>query len=281
MKEIFQTILEFLATPLVQYGDLTISIFSILKVVILILLLQLVLIILKKFLRFQIKSRELHHGDIMAIYQIVKYILVVVVVVMILANLGINTTLLWTSSAALMVGVGMGLQNIFKDVLSGIMILFGKVVRVGDIVEVGDILGRVIEIHLRTSKMVTRDDIDMVVPNSKFVEDNVINWTLDNSHVRLMLKVGVAYGSDIELVRDILLNVAKRNKEVIDKPEPKVRFSDFGDSSLDFQLLFWTNEVFRQEFVKSDLRFEVDKEFRKANITIPFPQRTVWHQRES
>ena len=281
MKEIFQTILEFLATPLVQYGDLTISIFSILKVVILILLLQLVLIILKKFLRFQIKSRELHHGDIMAIYQIVKYILVVVVVVMILANLGINTTLLWTSSAALMVGVGMGLQNIFKDVLSGIMILFGKVVRVGDIVEVGDILGRVIEIHLRTSKMVTRDDIDMVVPNSKFVEDNVINWTLDNSHVRLMLKVVVAYGSDIELVRDILLNVAKRNKEVIDKPEPKVRFSDFGDSSLDFQLLFWTNEVFRQEFVKSDLRFEVDKEFRKANITIPFPQRTVWHQRES
>ena len=281
MKEIFQTILEFLATPLVQYGDLTISIFSILKVVILILLLQLVLIILKKFLRFQIKSRELHHGDIMAIYQIVKYILVVVVVVMILANLGINTTLLWTSSAALMVGVGMGLQNIFKDVLSGIMILFGKVVRVGDIVEVGDILGRVIEIHLRTSKIVTRDDIDMVVPNSKFVEDNVINWTLDNSHVRLMLKVVVAYGSDIELVRDILLNVAKRNKEVIDKPEPKVRFSDFGDSSLDFQLLFWTNEVFRQEFVKSDLRFEVDKEFRKANITIPFPQRTVWHQRES
>ena len=281
MQKQIGNIFEFMGNPIFTYDDVTVSLFTLLKVLILLGILQLLLYLTRKLIKYQIKSRNLHQGDLLAVYQIIKYLLIVVVFSMILSSLGINTTILLTSSAALLVGVGMGMQNIFKDIMSGMMILFGKVVRIGDIVQVGDILGKVEDIHLRTSRIITRDDINIIVPNSKFVEENVINWTLDYSHVRLILKVGVAYGSDVELVKKILLEAASNHKEVISDPSPKVRFSDFGESSLDFQLLIWTKEVFSQEFVKSDIRYEIDKEFRKHNIVIPFPQRVLWNKSET
>lgn len=273
-------VVKFLGEPLFTYDDVSISVFVIVKIVIILILLKLALMGLKKLIKNQAKKRDLHEGDLTSIFQIIKYILIAIVIIMIMASLGINTTVLLTSSAALMVGIGFGLQQIFKDLLSGILILFDRVIRVGDIVQVGDVLGKVIKVHLRTSHLITRDDVNIIIPNSKFVEENVTNWTLDYNHVRLILTVGVAYGSDTSLVKDILLKIANGNTAVIKNPSPKVRFSNFGDNSLDFQLLIWTNEIFRQEFVKSDLRFAIDKAFREANITIPFPQRTVWHMKE-
>ncbi len=273
-------IISFLGKPLFTYNDINISIFVIVKIVIILILLKLALMAIKRLIKNQAIKRDLHEGDLVSIFQIIKYILIAIVIIMIMSSLGINTTVLLTSSAALMVGIGFGLQQIFKDLLSGILILFDRVIRVGDIVQVGDVLGRVIKVHLRTSHIITRDDVNIIIPNSKFIEENVTNWTLDYNHVRIILTVGVAYGTDTELVKEILLKVAQDHKAVISNPSPKVRFSDFGDSSLDFQLLIWTNEIFKQEFVKSDLRFAIDKAFRDANITIPFPQRTVWHMKE-
>ena len=234
-----------------------------------------------KFLKFESKKRNLQYGDVYSIYQIIKYIAIVIVTIMILDNLGVKTTILLTSSAALLVGIGLGLQNIFKDFLSGILLLFSKIIRINDIVQVGDVLGKIIEINLRTTKLITRDDVNILVPNSKFVEENVTNWTLDYSHIRLKLNIGVAYGSDVDLVKNVLLDIANNFKEVIPSPEPLVRFNDFGDSSLDFELIFWTNNIFGMENVKSDIRFEIDKAFRANNIEIPFPQQTVWINNKS
>lgn len=280
MSIIPSKLVKFMGEPLFTYDSVTISIFAIVKILIIIILLKLALMGIKKIIKSQAKKHDMHEGDLVSIFHIIKYILVAIVIIMVLGSLGINTTVLLTSSAALMVGIGFGLQQIFKDLLSGILILFDRVIRVGDIVQVGDVLGRVIKVHLRTSHIITRDDVNMIIPNSKFVEEDVTNWTLDNNFVRLVLTVGVAYGSDTSLVKDILLRIASEHPAVIKDPNPKVRFYDFGNSSLDFQLLIWTDNIFRQEFVKSDLRFEIDKAFREANITIPFPQRTLWHMKE-
>ena len=267
---------EFFNTTLVNYENFKITIFDIIEIGIIIGITYLILFILKKFLKFESKKRNLQYGDVYSIYQIIKYIAIVIVTILILDNLGVKTTILLTSSAALLVGIGLGLQNIFKDFLSGILLLFSKIIRINDIVQVGDVLGKIIEINLRTTKLITRDDVNILVPNSKFVEENVTNWTLDYSHIRLKLNIGVAYGSDVDLVKSVLLNIVNNFDEVISSPKPLVRFSDFGDSSLDFELIFWTNNIFGMENVKSDIRFEIDKAFRANNIEIPFPQRTVW-----
>ena len=177
---------------------------------------------------------------------------------------------------ALLVGLGLGLQQIFQDIMSGIAILFEGSLKVGDIVEIQDnIIGRVIEIGLRTSKIETRDNIIMVVPNSKFVTDIVINWSHMEKKTRFHIDVGVAYGSDVEKVSQVLLQCAEDINKISKTPPPFVRFSDFGNSSLDFQLYFWTTETFQVEYIKSEIRYKIDSAFRANGVHIPFPQRDV------
>lgn len=268
--------IDLINNPLFVFQGKEISLFTFIEVGLILLALQLVLFLLKKGIMHRIKKSNLNQGDVIAVYQIIKYFLIVIVIIMILDTLGISTTILLTSSAALMVGIGLGLQNIFKDILSGLIILFGKVIKVDDIVEVNSIIGKVASVNLRTSKILTRDDVTMIIPNSKFIEDNVVNWTMDMNHVRQILKVGVAYGSNTQLVKDLLIQSATRHEKVLKDPQPFVRFFNFGDNALEMELIFWTDEIFRMEIVKSEIRFEIDQVFRDHNITIPFPQRTVW-----
>ena len=146
----------------------------------------------------------------------------------------------------------------------------------GDIITIGeDMIGEVVKINIRTSHIVTRNNITVIVPNHKLVDENIINWSHSAANPRFMLSVGVAYGSPTRDVKKILLAVASKNKSIDVEPKPFVRFKDFGESSLDFELYFWSEEVFAIDDVKSDLRFEIDDEFRSAGITIPFPQRDV------
>ncbi len=266
----------FFDTTLVNFHNVDITVFDLVKIAVIILLAYIFLFGLKKLLKYESKKRNLDLGDVYSVYQIAKYFIIILLIIMILNTIGISTTILLTSSAALLVGVGMGMQNIFKDFMSGILLLFSKIIKVNDIVQVGDMLGKVLEINLRTTKIITRDDVNILVPNSKFVEENVTNWTLDFRHIRLKLEVGVAYGSDTSLVKNLLLEIAEKHHDILPEPAPFVRFTDFADSSLNFQLIFWTSNVFGMENVKSELRFMIDKAFRDNNITIPFPQRTVW-----
>lgn len=272
---------EFFELTIVDYGKINITVLNLVEIGVTIAITYLILFLLKKFLRFQSKKLNLQYGDVYAIFQIIKYVVIVIITIMILNTLGIDTTILLTSSAALLVGVGLGLQNIFKDFLSGILLLFSKTIRINDVVEVGGNLGKIIEINLRTTKIVTRDDFHLLVPNSKFVEESVVNWSLEYTHIRLKLSVGIAYGSDVYLAKKILLDSVINNEDVLNEPKPFVRFTDFGNSSLDFELIFWTNNIFGMENVKSEIRFKIDEAFRSNNITIPFPQRTVWINNEN
>jgi len=188
---------------------------------------------------------------------------------------GIDITILITASAALFVGLGLALQEIFQDIIGGIFILVDKSLRVGDIVEVDNKVGKVFEIKLRTTRAITRDDKVIIIPNHKFISDIVYNYTQNHKTTRESLKVGVAYGSDVDVVTEILLEIVRNQRSILKSPKTFVLFDDFGDSALLFSLNFYINDSFSDPRIKSDLRYKIDKEFRTNNITIPFPQRDV------
>lgn len=218
---------------------------------------------------------ELERGRRTSFFKLLQYVIWVVAILVGLDSVGFKITVLLAGSAALLVVLGLGLQEVFRDFVSGIILLFDGTIRVSDIIEVEGTVGRVTEIRLRASEMETREGIIMIVPNSRFITGSVFNWTHNHQLTRFSVVVGVAYGSDIELVRDILVNCAKQHTEVVKTPEPFVFFSDFADSQLTFSLQFFSHSVFRVEHVKSELRFAIDKAFRQNNISIPFPQRDL------
>ena len=238
-------------------------------------------IVTEIFLYPYYKRRAVNAGSQYAINRLLSYFLLVIAILAAIQYIGINLTLLWGGAAALLVGVGLGLQQTFNDLISGIILLFERTVEIGDMVEVGTLIGTVRKIGVRTSLVETRDNISVIVPNSKLVGEKVINWSHFDAKARFMVSVGVAYGSDTAAVKDILLTVAKENKKVLDYPSPLVRFKNFGDSSLDFEIHFWSREFDHIEDVMSDLRFAIDQKFREANISIPFPQRDIWIRKDS
>ncbi len=210
-----------------------------------------------------------------SIYLILKYFIWTISLVIVLEVIGIDVGIVLVGSTALLVGLGLGLQNIFKDLVSGLFLLFEGTIQIGDILEVDGVVGRVMEINLRNSQVMTRDDVMIIIPNSKFVSEKVINWSTDDEKVRFQISVGVSYGSDIDLVFECLENVMKEDTRIVSNPKPFARFVDFGESSLDFQMIFWSRETFRIENLKSDLRRKVYKELAKNNLKIPFPQRDI------
>ncbi|MEZ4986008.1 MAG: mechanosensitive ion channel [Saprospiraceae bacterium] len=222
------------------------------------------------------KQQQINVGSQYAINRLLTYFILVIAVVATLQYIGINLTVLLGGAAALLVGVGLGLQQTFNDLICGIILLFERTVEVGDVVDMAGLVGTVKRIGLRTSLVETRDNVSVIVPNSKLVADNVVNWSHFDAKARFRVAVGVAYGSDTALVKQILLDVAEAHPKVTKKPQPIVRFTDFGDSALAFELLFWSRELMMIENVKSDLRFDIDKRFREAGVAIPFPQRDVW-----
>jgi len=222
------------------------------------------------------KRSKVDTGAQYAINQLLQYVIYVIAILLALSSLGVQMTVLWGGAAALLVGLGLGLQQTFNDFFSGIILLFERSVSVGDVVNIGGLIGTVKKIGLRASIVETRDSVAIIVPNSKLVTDNVVNWSHYDAKARFSINVGVAYGSDTELVKNILLKTASENIYIKKHPAPFVRFTNFGDSSLDFELLFYSRNFIVIEDVKSDLRFEIDKTFRENDIIIPFPQRDIW-----
>ncbi len=270
------TVSEFLKFALIETKDFDITVYEILIILFIFLITAMLLRLLKKIFNAREKKKEFDPGRSHAILKIIQYAVWVIVILVSFETVGIKLTLLLAGSAALLVGLGLGLQQIFQDIMSGIAILFEGIIKVEDIVEIQDgTIGKVIEIGLRTSKMETRDNIIMVIPNSKFVTDIVINWSHIEKKTRFHVDVGVAYGSDVDTVTQVLLKCAVDQPKISSSPKPFVRFNNFGNSSLDFQLFFWTTDTFSVEFIKSEIRYKIDAAFRKNKIQIPFPQRDV------
>lgn len=267
---------DILNYKLIKTESVSLSIEQVLIFVLILFFTWLILKLIKRLINRRLKKVGKEVGSRYAIFQILKYFIWVIVIGIALETIGIKFNLLIASSAALLVGLGFGLQQIFNDYISGLLILLEGNLRVKDVVQMADgTIGRVMEISLRTSKIETRDDFIIIVPNHKLISDNIINWSHLESRTRFHVSVGVAYGSDTKLVENVLLNCAHNHADIATTPQPFVRFVDFGNSSLDFQLFFWTDKTFRVESMKSKLRFDIDQEFKKNKIRIPFPQTDV------
>ncbi|MBU2916306.1 mechanosensitive ion channel family protein [Reichenbachiella agariperforans] len=266
---------EFLHIELLHIGDYQIMVYHILALAGIFIGTKLILFITYRIFLRQIKTKSYDEGRSLAFYQIIKYVLIVAAIAAGLETMGIKLTLLLAGSAALLVGLGLGIQQFFNDLVSGLVLLIEGTVTVGDIVELDGLVGKITEINMRTSSVATRDNIMIIVPNSKLVGDNVINWSHNREATRFHVEVGVAYGTDLNHAERLILQLALKNSYVAKKPEPFTRFIEFGDSSLNLEVYFWTRNMWEIEFVKSEIRKEIYAAFNRENITIPFPQRDI------
>ena len=206
---------------------------------------------------------------------ITKYGLISLATVILLQAYGLNLSSIALIGSALGVGIGIGLQDIARNFASGIVLLFERSIQVGDFIQVGEHLGVVEEVRTRSIVLKTLDRISIIVPNSRFLSEEVINWNHLRSVSRLHLPIGVAYGSDVTKVKSALLQAAEEHLEVLRTPQPQVLFTEFGDSSLNFELLVWISDPSRQAPLKSDLYFRIEEIFREQKIDVPFPQRDI------
>jgi small-conductance mechanosensitive channel len=231
----------------------------------------------KRFLfnRFLAKS-GLDRGLQYAIAQIVSNIVLIVGIFIVLDNAGIHLGTLTVFAGAVGVGIGFGLQNIASNFISGLVILAERPIAIGDRIEVAGIAGQVQHIRARSTVILTNDNITMVVPNTKFIDSPVTNWTYGDPRVRFRLPVGVAYGSDVNKVREALVAAARDHPATLKEPKPDAFLEKFGNSTIDFELVAWSEEMsHRPRRFKSDLNFLIEKHLRQAGIEIPNPQRDL------
>ena len=210
-----------------------------------------------------------------SIFKFIRYVVYVIVLLATMSAAGINVTVILTASAALFVGLGLALQELFQDIIAGILIMIDKSLQVGDIVEVDEKVGKVFEIKLRTTRAITRDDKIVIIPNHKFISNTIYNYTQNHKTTREKVNVGVAYGSNVEFVTRLLQEAVLEQKGVLKNPKPFVLFEDFADSSLAFSINFYINDSFSDPRIKSEIRYTIDKKFRENNVSIPFPQRDI------
>ncbi|HOP04603.1 MAG TPA: mechanosensitive ion channel [Tenuifilaceae bacterium] len=215
-----------------------------------------------------------------AIGAIFRYVFVFVGLIIVFQTTGIDLSALTVLVGALGVGIGFGLQNVTNNFISGIIILFERPIKVGDRVELPEldnIIGNVVNISARSTTIITNDNIAIIVPNSKFISDTVINWSYNDANVRFNIPVGVAYKEDPEVVREILLEVALSHPGVLKKPAPDVIFDEYADSSINFSLRVYTTEFANYpRILKSELYYAIFRKFKEKGIEIPFPQQDVY-----
>jgi len=222
--------------------------------------------------RLLIDRKDLDRGVKDSIQRFTRYTVLITGAFITLDTVGISMSSLAAVGAVLMVGIGFGLQNITQNFISGLIILLERPVKVGDLVEVKGVSGRVHSIGARSTTVTTRDDVSIIVPNSQFISEQVINESISGEQLRLKLNVGVAYGTDPRKVERCLEKAANSHVSVLSHPKAKVFFSDFGASSLDFTLTVWVSDIWNYQVVLSDLRFKICEVFKEESIPIPFQQ---------
>ncbi|MBS1786262.1 MAG: mechanosensitive ion channel family protein [Acidobacteria bacterium] len=273
----FGQVRAWLEIPLLKLGNATITLWTLVYFLILLVLLFYVAGKLRHWLvkRVLVKT-SLDEGARQAIGSITRYLTLLTGLLIALQTVGIDLTTLNVLAGAVGIGVGFGLQNVASNFISGLIILIERPIKVGDRIEVGEVDGDVLEIGARSTTVRTNDNIAIIVPNSKFITDNVTNWNYTGPRVRFHIPVGVAYGSDVRKVEKLLLEVASENPNALTDPAPKVWFRGFGDSSLNFELLAWNSNLLHRkgQFI-SDLNFAVYQKLNEHGIEIPFPQRDL------
>jgi small-conductance mechanosensitive channel len=268
---------HYLEHPLFGLGGLPITLYFLLKAAIF----MVVLTLSSHFSMIFLQKRVLNHtplalGQQYAVARMISYLIFVLGLIVGLQSLGLNLNSLVVVGGALGIGVGLGLQAIVSNFVAGLILLLEQPIKLGDRIEVGDTYGDVIRLRGRSTWIRTNDNVVIIVPNSDFINQRVTNWTANDRCVRISLPLGVSYGSDPKTVRDVILAVAGVHPDVLAEPTPEVIFTEFGDSSLNFELRVWTiRQVQTPTRLKSDLYFAIFEAFRKESIEIPFPQRDL------
>lgn len=277
MEKLWGHLRSVLDYPLADLGSHRLTLASLLFLAVLVVL----VFVAEHLLRRQLIRRVLSHTHLepslqYAIGRITGYLFIVLGLYIALQMVGIDLGSLALVAGAIGVGLGFGLQNIISNFVSGLILLAERPIALGDRVEVDGVAGRVVQINLRSTTVVTNDNISIIVPNSSFISGKVVNWSHGDPKVRIRLPIGVAYGSDPEKVKRVLLEVAAAKREVLEQPAPAVYFDSFGDSAMNFELAVWTSEMLSSpRRFRSDLNFSIEKALRENGIQIPFPQRDL------
>jgi small-conductance mechanosensitive channel len=278
VREVLLALRDLLHLPLLTLGKTEVTLWTLVYLAVLVTILLYVTGRLRRWIVERLLARtHLDMGVRQAAGSIVRYFTLLVGFVVVLQAAGVDLSALAILGGALGVGIGFGLQQITNNFVSGLIILFERPIKVGDRIELGSIVGDVVRISARATTVLTNDNIAVIVPNSEFVTSRVINWSYNNRDVRFEFPVGVAYRSDPELVRRILLEVAQAHRGVLRDPPPDVLLKSFGPSSLDFVLRVWTREYMPKAGVlRSDLNFAIGERFKEHGIEIPFPQQDIY-----
>ncbi len=266
---------EFLSKS-IQLGSYVLSMERGLAVLLTLVLGHVTFMLFKWGLRRALKLKHIDEGRRFLIVRLMRTLIYIVTFFIVIEVLGFNLTVIWAGSAALLVGVGIGLQDFFNDVISGFVLLFEGGVRVGDELEIDGNLVKVKGIALRATRVETVEGDLVVIPNSKIAGNSVLNFSQGLASTRIKVSVGVAYGSDVELVRKLLLDAITAQPQIVKSPSPQVIFSEFGDSALNFEVRGWVHSPWNRIIIKSDIRFRIDTLFRTNKIKIPFPQRELY-----
>ncbi|MFT6814974.1 MAG: small-conductance mechanosensitive channel [Sphingobacteriales bacterium] len=277
LKSNYTDFVNYIDITILNFGDKKLTLVDIIKVGFLFWLILMLSKLFRRFLDNVILPRtKLELGVQHAVASISSYIVAVIGIVIIFQTTGLDLSAFAFLAGAVGVGLGFGLQNIANNFISGLIILLERPIKVGDRIEVDGIDGNVDKISARATTVVTNDNIAIIIPNSEFISKSVINWSYTDRKVRFRIPIGVSYSSDVTLVKKLLLEVAEDNANVLSKPNPDVYFIEFGDSSLNFQLIVWTSKMMetRPRFY-SEINFEVWKKFNENGIQIPFPQRDL------
>lgn len=269
-----KSVVDVLKVPLFTLGDSPFTLITFIYLVTSTLILSLAASALNKVIAYRLLSKsQIELGVRIALGSIVKYLLLVIGFIIILQTAGINLSSLTILMGALGVGIGFGLQNITNNFVSGIIILLERPIKVGDRIEVDKVSGNVVDISMRATEILTNDNISIIVPNSQFISQTVINWSHTNRSVRFNFPVGVSYREDPQEVKQVLLDIAMDNPGVLKNPQPDVLFFEYGESAMNFNLRVWTREYINSPGVlRSQLYYEIARRFREKGIEIPFPQ---------
>lgn len=276
---IWQWLLETFHRPLFTLGDETITMRWIIEVLVLLLLVTLAVRMIKRALKTHVLVKlRLDTGTREAIATLMSFVIGAFGYVIVLQAVGIDLASLAVIVGGLGVGIGFGLQDVTRNLISGLILLIERKVKVGDFIEMDQISGYISEISIRSTVIRTFQGSEVLVPNVDLADNRVTNWNYSNGHGRIDLPIGVAYGSDPVLVTEVLLSLAHSAPHVLQEPPPRVIFRGFGDSSLDFELWVWVDAIDLRLLIRSDLNFKIEYTFRQNGISIPFPQVDLWYR---
>ena len=264
---------EFLEYPILSIHTYTLHMYQVIGVAVVICVSYIVEKISKKI--FYRRSSQVDKGTRYALHQIAYYGIIIVTFLIIMRILGVNISPFLVGSSAVLVGIGLGLQNLFLDFISGVIILLDKSVRVGDVLDMNGVMGRVEQISMRTTKILTTDRKTIVFPNSYLTKDKLTNYSSHDAANAFYIDIGVDYKTDIKMVENLLVEAAKENLDISKEREPFIRLNDFADSSLNLRLYFFSNDPFHISHTRSEIRKSILEKFRANNVNIPFPTTTI------